>query len=137
MLTPLHDRQRAVLFRWGVLAVFAASALAPLSGLPSREARLPGTTSLQTNLRPLPPFRLPAILIGPDPFIPKAAAIPSNAAVSGVIFGGAPHALIEIGGKELIVGIGDPIGGARVVRLDDRGVYLSDGSLIPLRGVQP
>jgi hypothetical protein len=138
MLPALHDNQRTVMFRWGMLVMVASIALGPLSGSPANVAatRSPGE-QIQAELKPLPGFTLPALPMAPDPFTPRAAVIPSGTVVHAVVFGGSPRALIQIGSRESIVGVGDTIVGVRVMKIDDRGVLLSDGSFIPLRSARP
>lgn len=138
MLPRLHDRQRGALFRWGVLAVVAASALGPLSGSPAGvRSRVGSALELRVDLEPLPRLSFPSVRIGADPFAAKAANVAAGTVVRAVIFGETPRALIEIGNKEVIVGVGDIVAGVRVREIDDRGVHLSDGSFIPLRGTSP
>jgi hypothetical protein len=139
MLPTLDDKQRAAMFRWGVLISLAAMTLGPSAVSPasSVDMKSPADAPSETPVRTLPAFAIPAVRLGSDPFVAKAADVPAGTAVRAVIFGGAPRALIEIGGKELMVGVGDAIAGVRVLAIEDRGVSLSDGSFIPIRGVKP
>ncbi|HEY9085241.1 MAG TPA: hypothetical protein VIN40_04795 [Candidatus Tyrphobacter sp.] len=137
MLPALHDRERAVLFRWALLIAGAACALAPLNGAPSSSGVRTAAPSGAWESPGLPRLRFPEVRVGRDPFVPQASDLPANAVVRAVILGDSPHALIEIGSRTMLVGIGDVLAGARVSAIDDSGVVLSDGSRVPLHGEVP
>jgi hypothetical protein len=138
MLPALDERERVAAFRVGVLTTLAACALAPLSGassVPREPTRIPGTFA--ADRRPLPPLRIPAFRATRDPFQPQAADVPANSLTRAVVFGREPRAIVDLGGKEMLVEVGDAIAGMRVSSIDDNGVVLSDGTRIPLRSGQP
>jgi len=56
----------------------------------------------------------------------------SVAVVRAVVLGDSPRALVDIDGSVHVVGIGDAVGDAAVVRIDAHGVALSDGSRLPM-----
>lgn len=45
-----------------------------------------------------------------------------------IVGGGAPYAILSVGGENRIVSQGEMVGGERVVRIDERGVVLKRGS---------
>jgi hypothetical protein len=45
-----------------------------------------------------------------------------------IVGGGAPYAILSVGGENRIVSQGEMVGGERVVRIDERGVVLRKGS---------
>ncbi len=138
MLPALYDRERSALLRWALLIAGGACALAPLNGASSGSGvPLPSAREDRQSSQSLLRFRLPSFHIGRDPFIPQVAELPADAVVRAVVLGETPHALIEIGSRTMLVGIGDVLGGVRVEAIDDTGVLLSDGSRVPLHGVTP
>lgn len=76
------------------------------------------------------PSRMGPLALVRDPFVPQAAELPQGVVVRAVVLGTAPHALVELGGETVLVGVGDTIGGVPVVAIDDRGVRLADGTLL-------
>ena len=126
----LYDDQRATLFRWGLSAIVAACALAPLCGESSMQHdRTSPVHTLSPAALPAASTPAPAVL-NRDPFVPRAIELPGDVAVRAVVMGAKPHALVDIGAQTILVGVGDEVGGARVVTIDDTGVRLTDGTLI-------
>lgn len=139
MLPALYDSARATLFRWSLLAVGSGVAFMPLVGSTS-VMKADGSTPIGGVLagtQAMPALRAGRVSAARDPFVPQAVELPENATVRAVILGTTPHALLELGSRTVVVGIGDIVGGLRVSEIDDRGVLLSDGSLLPMQGVQP
>jgi hypothetical protein len=52
--------------------------------------------------------------------------------VSAVVLGVSPRALIDDGTRVRVVGSGDAVAGSRVASIDERGVHLQNGLLLPL-----
>jgi len=136
-LPALYDGQRAVIFRWGMLLAAAACALAPLSGASSATPRN-GVAGARIRIGRLAPLGVPSpIALKRDPFIPRAAELPSGTVVEAVLLGESPHALISVGAQTAIVGVGDAVAGIRIQSIDARGVRLADGTRLWLRGAAP
>ncbi|HUY42075.1 MAG TPA: hypothetical protein VMV82_11015 [Candidatus Dormibacteraeota bacterium] len=86
----------------------------------------------------LAPLGVPSpIALKRDPFIPRAAELPSGTVVEAVLLGESPHALISVGAQTAIVGVGDAVAGIRIQSIDARGVRLADGTRLWLRGAAP
>jgi hypothetical protein len=85
------------------------------------------------------------LTVARDPFVPEtqsrvpASTIASTAIplVSAVVTGPAPRALIEDRGRTLVVGVGDFLAGSRVGAVDEKGVHLQNGTLLPLTEDRP
>lgn len=132
-LPALRDSQRSVAFRWGSLMALGACALAPISGAPSATGSAPASTALPGSLPTPAPYRtVREIAVRRDPFVAAVVDVPANVSVEAVIVGTRPEALVRIGSRTTIVGVGDVLLGERVSVIDDGGVELSDGAQIPL-----
>lgn len=129
----LRDSQRSVIFRWGSLATFAAIALSPLNG--SGTMRSSGAiTNMGVAFAPLPPYVPPRIVTARrDPFVPEAEELPQGSVVQAIVLGPTAHALVHVGSRIELVGIGDRVGGTSVVIIDKNGIWLADGTHIPMR----
>jgi hypothetical protein len=57
---------------------------------------------------------------------------PIGVSVRGIVVGGIPKAILQIGARTVFVGVGSRIGGSIVVVIDARGVRLSDGTRLLL-----
>ncbi len=136
-LPALYDGQRAVLFRWGMLLAAASCALAPLSGASSATPSA-AVAGAFVGIGRLGPLRIPSqVALRRDPFIPRAAELPPGTVVEAVLLGESPHALISLGPKATVVGVGDLVGGIPVESIDATGIRLSDGTRLTLRGSVP
>jgi hypothetical protein len=79
----------------------------------------------------------PHIDVARDPFVPAAAAVAPDGTrlpigtnpvlVRAIILGASPHALIDLAGREQIVGVGDALLETAVTGIDERGVHLENG----------
>ena len=144
MLHPLSGRQRNALLQWSLALCSSAVALIVLlqSARDSGEANageLRGAFRWRAPSLPMHPA-YPAIPITHDPFARNAAALqdPSagRAAVEAVIVGAAPRALVQVSGRDLVVGIGSSLLGSTVVGIDAAGVDLRDGRKLPFSRVR-
>jgi hypothetical protein len=63
-----------------------------------------------------------------------ALGVPGSAVVRAIITGGGGRALIDLGGTVQVFAGGDRIGDQRIVSIDETGVHLSDGTVLPLAG---
>lgn len=101
----------------------------------------------------------PVVSVFRDPFVPAVVApvrtladaetdggatgvLPPNAAAAGpvlrgVIVGPTPRALLEMGGKLTIVGIGTPIGNSTVLAISEKAIVLDDGETLRLLEGRP
>lgn len=52
--------------------------------------------------------------------------------VTAIVSGSSPRALVDEGDRVRVVGIGDMLGGARVLGIDESGVRLQNGTLLAL-----
>ena len=68
-------------------------------------------------------------------FFPNAAA--AGPVLRGVIVGSKPRALLEMGGKLTIVGIGTPIGNSTVLAISEKAIVLDDGETLRLPEGRP
>lgn len=145
MLLPLDDESRARLVRLAVLLCGSALLLAPLAGRGSIEIAQEQAAFGAILATP----RLPAgassadVLVERDPFAPlassgalsatagAAAASPSpqdaGVTVEAIVTGKTARALVDDSGQTRIVGIGDALGGSRIVRIDSGAVTLASG----------
>lgn len=126
----LYDNQRSIMFRWGMLAAVTACTLAPLCSESSMSISASGSSFAPLALTASEGRRGVPPTLARDPFIPKATDLPENVVVRAVVLGAAPRALVQVGAQTMLVGVGDAVGGVPVVAIDDRGVRLSDGSLL-------
>lgn len=57
--------------------------------------------------------------------------------VTAIVTGPSPRALVDDGLHVRVVGIGDPLGGSRVIYIERSGVRLANGTVVPLTEDQP
>lgn len=131
-LPALHDADRSVMFRWGVLVIGVGAGLIPVAGdgVVAAAIRAPVPISVPEPLPRYVAARNIAVLR--DPFVPRAHDFPAATLVEAVIIGDRPQALVLMGSRTIIVGIGDRIEGLRVASIGADGVRLSDGTVLGL-----
>jgi hypothetical protein len=82
--------------------------------------------TLAQNTMAMVPHVPPAL--APRPLKPPPAA----ARVTAIATGSQPTAIVEDGGTERLVAVGDPLGGSTVAAIREGGVVLRDGRLLSL-----
>ncbi|HTX60397.1 MAG TPA: hypothetical protein VMH02_12085 [Verrucomicrobiae bacterium] len=160
-MQPIDRRTRRLLMRLSLASCSGTLLLIPLASPWSFEADARSEIAVRAADRPSstppPASRMP--LVARDPFVPDAAVaaapnpqeepadaglspLPANdgasqqdgatgALVIAVVGGASPHALLRLGGRTRIVGIGDEIDGERVTSIGAEGVQLEGGDAIP------
>ncbi len=123
--------------RTGILMMMLACALAPFCGVTSADEGAHVVRSREGDRGSFTSFvREQPSLPKRDPFVATAVDLPHDAAVQAIVIDGKARALVRLGGKTAIVGVGDTIAQLTVVSIGRNGVVLSDGTRIPL-GEQP
>ena len=97
-----------------------------------RSSAVPPPPQIPAALRPLPPNAGAS-----DAGIPFALASRATAAVSAVITGTHPFALIDDAGTTRMVTVGDRVAGEAIVAIDADGVRLSGGTTLAAPHVRP
>lgn len=133
LLPALRDSDRSIVFRWGVLCIGAGLALVPMVGDGTVIAAGRHHVSAPTPTPLLGPLSVRAIELERDPFVALATALSANATVAAVVLGPAPQALLQVGSRTFVVGVGDRVDGTRVVAIDASGIRLGDGTVLELR----
>jgi hypothetical protein len=143
MLKPLRTNRRRTLLRGSLFTLAGALLLTPLALPPAEPARA------AANAVPLPDATKdaqspePKLVIARDPFVPDAAVQtadgPSAEASDGpgivveaIALGESPRALVAAGGTNRIVRAGDAVGDSIVRSIDERGLVLENGEILPL-----
>jgi hypothetical protein len=156
-LRPLNELDRRRLLTWSAVLCAIPICLAPLAGRSSFE--LAGEqAAFDERFRtpaPDPVWNDKPVAVARDPFVPEGAPVsapgivsldlPANfgagasvrdvsqiPAVTGVVIGSSPRALIDDGTHVRVVAIGDLLAGFRIVAIDGAGVHLQNNVLIPL-----
>ncbi len=63
---------------------------------------------------------------------PIGFTVPLNPLVKAIVSGTSPRALIDDGSQVRVIGVGDTIGGERVLAIDRAGVRLQNGKVLAL-----
>lgn len=140
MLLPLNARTRRTTLRVGLSATIGAMSLLALA-LPASGVALEGGAALRHPASlptPLPPLAVPTVDVERDPFISDRPPGPAGQiTVRAIVLGASPKALVDEGGDERIVGVGDAIAGGRITGMSSDGIALDDGRHIPFDGTSP
>jgi hypothetical protein len=136
---PLRTEQRRTLLRYALLACGVSASLLPFATPENVVAQAAGELPIAHRATVLPSGALayPHIDVARDPFVPAAAAVAPDGTqvpvgtgpllVRAVVLGASPHALIDVAGREQILGIGDALLETTVTGIDERGVHLENG----------
>lgn len=145
-MQALDDRVRARLRAASASLCAVAFVLAPVAARSSLGIA-GATATLRWQLAiPSSPLRWKgaALRIARDPFASNRdertakAQLPANhapapfAVLEAVATGGVPHALVQIGQSVELVGVGDTLGGARVVSIGTASLRLSNGAVLAI-----
>lgn len=166
-MRPLSDPERRRLLTWSAIVCAIPLCLAPLAGrssfeLASEQAAFDARFAVPSlkavwNEKPLTVARDPFLSEEPPGAYTTPAAngvvgmhvtagaptgfvLPGNheaAAVTAIVTGASPRALIDDGEHVRVIRAGDMLAGSRVVRIDRSGVHLKNGTVVPLREESP
>jgi len=155
VLKPIFETRRRLLLRWSSTMCAGSLLLLPLTtpASPGAEAFALGAFRSKSPAPPLARLIFPAIAIRHNPFVqqvlpadgeadPANVVLPPNAAlaqpvVRAVVVGSSPHALVEIGGQNAVVGVGSTLEGSVVTEIDSSGLLLDNGQRLPLNERRP
>ena len=152
-LPPLNGKQRRLYARCALSTCALALALLPLTSRVESRGDGLGARGARAFALPDVPGALtfPQALVRHDPFAERSGdafaaddddapdfVLPPNAAadavpvVRAIVMGNNPRALVDIGGRTVIVRAGGLLGETKIVRIDADGVLLENGNRIVL-----
>lgn len=151
VLRPLTEPARRRIFGAAAMLCAVPVLLAPLAGRSSFELREEREAFQRRFAVPhVSANVLPAPVIARDPFVPQASETETVHVAAGtlmkaahavvvraIVSGPSPRALIEEEGRVRIVAAGDMVRGARVMRIGESAILLSDHAILTLEERMP
>lgn len=152
----LTERERRLLTVISLMLCGGSIALLPLTAESARNESRPIDARSASSPWAPPAVTYAALRVSRDPFQPfrgtmplapalagadsSEMALPPNAGaviVRAVVLGPQSRALVEIGGRVNVLGVGDELASGTIASIDERGVVLSSGARIPLTKDRP
>jgi hypothetical protein len=144
MVPGLYDDERRSLMRLAAMLILAGIGVLPLTTQGSSLAGAADAPERAENVNLAIPARLtfPAFWVSRDPFVPNQTVVvlPRNAGaapvVRAIVLGNPARALVEVDGAVRVLAVGDRVGALRVAAITSGGIWLSDGTRVPLTVAQ-